>query len=271
MLVLSPDLVLTEGGPDDPRLPLIGWRSVVSVTTMTSSTAAAGFPVTNLANPDTSLGWVAAAAGAERLIVTPGNADDLDYIGVAGQSFARAGIALTVECKFSPADPGWTVLVPQMLPANDAPAMFRLPRQPYYQVSLALAAGTEAAAAAVLYAGALTALDPGIEIGFTPLPLGRQSEVYVGRSVGGHYLGEIEASSFLQSSITVANMDPAWFRAELDPMLQARPRRAFFHAWDPVGHPFETGYAWLTGSPRPLIDKKNRRMSIALPMAGIAS
>lgn len=269
MLVIAPTVILTEGAVDDPRLPLIGWRNAITIANIAADSALPTAPVTNLANPDTSERWTAAAIGARRLTFTTSSADDFDYIAFAGQNFAKAAISTTIECKFAPTDPDWTVLVAELLLADDRPALFRLPKQPYYQLSVALGAGTAAAEAAVLYAGLLTALDPGVDLPLTPLPFGYVSDVYVGRNVAGEYLGEIEATRFLQSSLSIKNMDSDWYRANLDPWLGGK-RVPFFHAWDPAGHPFETGFCWLTNSPMPVIDQKNRRMSIALNISGVA-
>jgi hypothetical protein len=271
MLVLAPNLVLTEGAADDPRLPLLAWRNIVTADNLAAESEAAGKPAVNLANPDTSLAWRAAAIGASRLTVTTDTADDLDYVALARHNLASAGVAVAVEGKFAPEEEDWTELVPALVPPHDKPLLFRLPRQPYHQLSLSFAAGAAPPEAAVLYVGRLTAIDPGIELGFTPLPFGVVSEVAVGRSVGGEYLGEIEESRFLEAPVTIPQMRPDWFRAELEPLIAAHPRRPFFYAWSPATHPHEVAYAWLEGSPKPRVDRAARRMSVTLEMAGIVS
>src|SRR6185312_15874775 len=106
--------------------PLLGWRNIVTTGNIAADTADANNPVSNLANPATYLGWLAADTTEQYLTITPGSADDIDYVGIATHNLSTAQIAVSIE---GDDGSGYVELVAPVIPANDGPLLFRFTPQ----------------------------------------------------------------------------------------------------------------------------------------------
>ena len=97
-LYTSPGLVLSGAEAAFPAgTPLIGYQDLTEASNVFSTTAAAGFPVTNLANSATHLVWRGSATtGYEYVSVVTNTADLIDYVGIARHNFGSAGIGVLV-------------------------------------------------------------------------------------------------------------------------------------------------------------------------------
>lgn len=82
---------------DDAAYPVIGYDNIVTVDNITADTADANYPVTNLANPATNQRWQGATATEQTITVTPGSAEEVDYIAIAEHNLSSGNIGLTVE------------------------------------------------------------------------------------------------------------------------------------------------------------------------------
>jgi hypothetical protein len=97
-IVISNNLVLAETGVLGADNPVIGWQNIVLTTNISSITADADFPVTNLANPATNYEWVGGVnAGDEAVKVITNSVEDIDYLAVAKPNFGSANIVTSVE------------------------------------------------------------------------------------------------------------------------------------------------------------------------------
>lgn len=96
-VVISRTLVLGRAADDDPDLPLLGWRNLVTVSNIAANTEATGLPATNLANPATHLLWRGSDTTKQYLTVETGSADDIDYVGIARHNFGSEAIAIAVD------------------------------------------------------------------------------------------------------------------------------------------------------------------------------
>ena len=278
MIVNSDALVLVEGDPTlDPNLPLIGWHNLVTISNITADTAEANYPATNLANPSTFERWQGvelSPSEAQYLTFDPLDyIDDIDYLAIARHNFGTAAIAVSVdvysEVGDSPEEPLWQEVIAPLIPANDAPLLFRLPPQSIIGARLKMEPGTAPPTDAVAYVGKLLVCERGMQVGFTPLPYGRVTKVTNNRSESGNFLGRIVTGSYTRSAPLFSFLTPAWYRANMDPFIEASVESPFFFAWSPDEYPDEVGFAWLTGDPQPSIHHPTGRMQVKLPMRGI--
>ena len=83
------------------------------------------------------------------------------------------------------------------------------------------------------------------------------------------FFGRVMVGSGTASSISLANLEPGWYRDKMEPFL--RDADAWFFAWRPQGYPREIGYVWLTSDPMPKNTGNNGTMSVELAFAGITS
>ena len=78
-------------------VPLIGYNNIVTVAGLTSTTAATGFPITNVANPATHLFWKGGVnSGNEVITINTGSALPIDYIAIAGHNFGSNHTPVTI-------------------------------------------------------------------------------------------------------------------------------------------------------------------------------
>jgi hypothetical protein len=264
-LVLAQNLVLSEAETGENR-PLIGWRNIVTTANIVADTTASGFPASNLANSATFLGWKANDTTAQYLTITPGSADDIDYVGVTTHNLASAGIAVSIE---GDDGSGYVELVAPVIPATDGPLLFRFTAGSFVGLRIKLASGDAAASIATVYAGKLLVLQYKAWQGFTPPPLGRTASVTNGRSESGQFLGRIVTGRQVVSKVPLSLLDPDWYRANLDPFLESGRDDPFFFAWRPDDYPDEVGYCWLTNDPQPQAESPHSLYALTLEMAGV--
>ncbi|WP_441280502.1 hypothetical protein [Tardiphaga sp. 862_B3_N1_1] len=268
MLVISSALVVAAVA-DGLSLdhPLIGWRNVVTSTTIAAGTAEANYPASNLANPATHLEWRAAETSEQYLTITTNEVDPIDYIAVARHNFASAAIPLSVE---GFVDGVWTELVEEVIVANDDPVLFRFVAQSLAQIRIRIQEGLQPARAAVVYCGKLLVIERKVWVGHTPLPHGRKASVANGRSETGNFLGRIVLGAWRESTIPLSLISPAWYRANMDAFLaDAQRDLPFFFAWRPESYPREVGFAWLVDDPAPTPVGPSNLLAFDLKVGGI--
>jgi hypothetical protein len=89
------------------------------------------------------------------------------------------------------------------------------------------------------------------------------------RSESGNFLGRIVINEMTETSVSMQNLTPDWYRSQLDPFIRASKETPFFFAWRPGDYPNEVGYAWITDDPQPSNQRSNGMMQIDFQMRGI--
>lgn len=277
-VVISRNLTLGDvasgGGIITANNPVIGYANLLTAGNVAATSAAPGFPASNLANPSTNLRWVDATgspAADQYITVAVNSADQLDYLAVARHNFGSAQIPASVEGLIDPeASPAvWIELVGETLLADDQPALFRFAPQALASIRLRLQPGSAAPTAAVIYTGKLLVLQRQIYVGHTPINFGRSSKITNARSENGQFLGRIILSQMTATKVDLQNLTPNWYRSALQPFIDASREAPFFFAWRPASYPGEIGYAWMTNDPQPSNQRGNGMMQISLEMGGI--
>lgn len=267
MIVFSPSLVLSASPTLGPNNPVIGWRNLVTLAGVTADDEDADYPATNLANPSTNLRWQSDTTDEQYLTFDVETEDEVDYVGIARHNFGTGQITVSVEY-YDGAD--WVELIPEFIPADDAPLLMRFEPTMLEQIRVRLQPTATAPRAAVAYVGLLLVLQHKIYVGHNPLPLSRSADVLTGMSESGEFLGRVVLSERLGTGVSLTNLTPAWVRAELWPFIVASKDAPFFFAWRPTEYPLEVGYAWLTNSPKPTNSKNNGMMACDLDLGGVA-
>jgi len=270
MIIFGPGVVLTQGDDINGNNPCIGWRNLVSLATLTTTTEDTDWPARNLIDPSTFDRWQGTSMVADEYLATVvDGGGEVDYLAVARHNFASAGITVSVEAKTTSGGAWSEVVSPAML-ADDGPAMFRFALANYYAVRLRLQPGSEVPRCAVMYVGRLLIMQRRVYVGHTPIDMGRRTRVYNGRSEAGHFLGRVILQESVETSIAFQNLTASWYRTNMEPFLASAMQRPFFVAWRPQSYPREVGYAWLTGDARPSNQRPNGMMQVSLSMEGVA-
>lgn len=272
MIYLSSALTLQPVPPAlDPNNGVIGWRSILTADMLEVTSEAQGRPATNLLTPSTNRVWRAADTGEQRILITvpEHHTDEIDFIGMVGANFAPAQIAASVLARNEEAEE-FAELVHPVMRGDAGPVLFRFTPRSRYQVAIVMAPGVEPAEIAALYVGKLLILPRGIYVGHTPITDGLVVEESVGRSRGGRYLGTIRFGERVASSVSLANLDPHWYRQYMRPFIGART--PFFYAWRPLKYPREVGFVWFPHGhfPRPVNQRANGMMQIDFEIEGVA-
>jgi hypothetical protein len=170
-----------------PGVPLLGGANLVRFNNVLSSTAAAGFPISNVGNPATHLFWKAVFSGsppATEFVQVTSLSTTIDYIGIAGHNFGSANI--TVNAFDGSVSPPTLLMDSPQTPPDNSPIIIRFPPGIYGTPTLALnlSAATAPPQMAVLYVGKLLILERGIKVDVqhTPINMGRKMKLISGMS-----------------------------------------------------------------------------------------
>jgi hypothetical protein len=262
-VVVAPTL-----GSEDLNAPVFGYSNFVTVAGIATTTAASGYPATNLANPSTASFWRASTTAIQYLTATLSPTQVVDYVGIARHNFKTAGIAVSVETQVGLGDP-WVEVIAPFIPSDNAALILRFEAQSAYGVRVKLAAGSVVAQASVMYTGKLLSSTQRVYVGHSPITLNRRTEVVSGFSENGNYLGRIVTGSNLTTSVSLTHLKPDWYRTYFDPFILAARETPFFFAWRPLQYPNETAFSWLTNDPQPSNMLPNGMMQISLEMSGV--
>ena len=264
-VVVAPSL-----GAEDLNAPVFGYGTFATAANVTATTAATGYPASNLANVSTASFWRASTTALHYLTVTMATTQIVDYVGIARHNFQTAGIAVSVETQEGSGS-AWVEVIPPFIPSDNAALILRFAAQSAYAVRVKLAAGSVVAQASVLYVGKLLSSTQRVYVGHSPITLNRRTEVVSGLSENGNYLGRIVTGSNLTTALSLTHFKPDWYRSYFDPFVNAAQTVPFFFAWRPLQYPNETSFAWLTNAPQPSNMLPNGMMQITLEMSGVSS
>lgn len=290
-IILSSALVLSLAQTEEVDLdnPVIGWQNFITPNGVRSGTELdidtsvdeTGFPAANVANPATNLKWVAnTSTGDVNLQMILDSDEDIDYLAIAGHNLGDNSRQLQVFGSTevdSDGNPIYTEITDQKIVADNTPIIFRFEPAKYIFMRLAmvdtLSGGGEAPIIATLYCGKLLVLERKIQVSFTPINYGRQTNILNGRSENGNFLGRVVTSQWVQTAANLAFLTPDWYRDNMEPFIKNAETEPFFFAWAPTEYPNEVGYCWLTDDAVPVITHPHRfgeeYMAITLSMQGI--
>lgn len=254
---------------DAKNNPVIGYVNKITEAGLSTSTEDALFPAINMANTNTWQLWHSASTTTEFVTFTSFGGATIDYIGFARHNWGTLGAQVTIY--------GATDGVPTYVPisqhtiTDDGPLIFRIPPAVYTHLQLILTtSGSSVFQAAVAFAGNLLTIPRNVYVGHTPLSYGREYTQVTGQSEGGHFLGRVVVGETLSTSMELKHLKPDWYRSTFDPFAKASATTPFFVAWRPNDYPAETGFAWLTGTPKPSNMLPNGMMEVTLSMSGVS-
>lgn len=261
-LVISKDLVLGQLQVERNNAGIIGCQNVVTFNTISASSELALSPATNMSNPATAFGWEATSTATQTITIAS-SGQEIDYIGIARHNLNQDGLTVTV--KFD----GVTVETLSSVSDNQA-ILFLLSTASPTTVTVEIAGATIAPKISVVYVGKAIVLERNIYVGHTPITMGRERSTINGMSESGQYLGEVIRNQSLVTDVSLQNLTPVWYRANLDPFFSRVPRTPCFWAWRPEDYPDEVGYCWIEGNPKPSNQRSNGMMQVSWTFRGIS-
>lgn len=272
MLVLSSALVLTPAAAARPAgTPRILWDNVVTFGGIAADSEATGYPASNMANAATNQEWRAAAAGDVEITITISVTANQSAVGIARHNFGSAGIA--AEIGYYDETDTWVNLVGPQMPANDEPLLFMFTEQSLAEIVIRLAEGSEAARAAVVYAGLMLIMERGVDVDSDYLVprFARKSEYSAPLSERGDYLGRWVTSQYIDGvQHTYSHLTADFFRDEMLPFIQAAQDDVpFFYAMrGDDGVTYDVSYLTLDDAETPK-SPVTKRYKAVLKLSGI--
>lgn len=274
MLVISTAIVLSA--PEaayPPGTPRILWDNIVTFGNISADSEADGYPISNVANPATDQEWRAAAVGDVEITIAVDDVDGKSGGGIARHNFGTAAIA--VEWGYYDETETWVSLAGPQIPASNEPLLFQWTEQSVAQIVIRLAEGSEAARAAVIYAGALLIMPRGVDVDadFLIPRFAKKTEFAAPLSERGDYNGRIVTSQYIDDvSHTYSHLTAEFVRGEIVPFIASVQANApFFYAMRADdGVNYDVAFVWFTEDPMPLKSPVTGRYKLALKMGGIA-
>ena len=267
MIVISSSVVLTASEITDTRNPRIGWKNIVTAGNVSADEESDAEPVVNIANPATYLRWRGETTAEQAVQVTLVAAQDVNYFAIARHNLGTSGATLAFQ--YSSDGSSWTDAISPLVLSTDNVVIYEFDTVFARLFRLLITPGSEPPSIAVLHIGETLVLQRRIYVGHTPLPYGRKTTVSNGRSESGEFLGRTLRRQFLESSVDLQNLTPAWYRQHMDPFVEAARTRPFFWAWRPAQYPSEVGYAWLTDDVKVSNQRPNGFMQLSFSMQGV--
>lgn len=247
--------------------PVIGYHNVVTSAGVSSTTAADGYPITNVANPSTNPFWRGGVnTGNEVITITTNFDSEIDYIGIAAHNLG------TIKAIFSVLSGSSPILASGVF-FDDDPIIIQFQPTIISQLVLTLShTGVDAPQIGVLYAGKLLELERSIKIDqrHMPVNLNFQSSVVGGRTEINP-LGRIRLNTKTVSMAEFDHFTPDWYRSDFQAFALAAEDNPFFYAWDPDEYPYEMSYVWAIDDVRAAVHPVTQRIAAQIKMEGLAS
>jgi hypothetical protein len=281
-VIVSPNLVLpaiVSGVEVTNDNPLVGWRNIVTASSLSATSEDLSFPVTNLANPSSALYWKGIAGSNTQFLTVDfsglsDGTDPVDYLAIAGHNFGSGQFSLQVEGATqtdSAEGFDWEPLSEEIVPGDDSPLLFRFTSNTFLQMRLVITPlnDTVAPRCAVLQIGRLTILERRIYVGHKPITFNTKANIVTGRSELGHFLGRVVLSEMSETQIELDHITPIFYRTEMEPWRQHAIEKPFFFAWRPGSYPYEVGYCWAMSDMQVQNQRSTGFMQVSLTVQGI--
>ena len=275
MIYISDNIVLDSGRRFTANNPRLCYSDVVRFSDLTVTSQEALYPITNVTNPSTDFFWSATSTD-EQVIESIFPLRDIDYVGIARHNLTSAQLKIELLLQN---DIWFNPFIDLDLPIEEqdplvnifsaSSLLFLFTKYVAKGLRLTITSAQTAPKISVLMAGESLVLQRSIYVGHTPITYGRSRSMINGVSESGQYLGSILRRETLNTSVSMDNITPAWFRERLDPFFQTKPYAPFFWAWRPSRYPEEVGYCWLTGDPKVSNQRSNGMMSVSFSMEGL--
>ncbi len=259
-------MIIRAGGISGDN-PVIGYHNVVTSSGVSSTTAADGFPIANVANPATNPFWRGGVnTGNEAITITTNFDGEIDYIGIAAHNLG------TIKAIFS-ASSGSSPILATGTFFDDDPVIIQFQPTIISQLLLTLShTGVDSPQIGVLYAGKLLELERSIKVDqrHMPVNLNFQSVVVGGRSEINP-LGRIRLNTKTVSLAEFDHFTPDWYRSDFQAFALAAEDNPFFYAWDPDEYPYEMSYVWAIEDVRAAVHTVTQRIAANIRMEGLAA
>lgn len=262
VFVTTSATVVSETG--SLSLPRIGYDDRWRDATVTSSTDSDDYPADATQRPDTFEVWKPTVLSAW-VQADLGASYAANYCAIAAHTIGTTGSRVTLQ--YSSNGSSWSNAASAATPSDDSAILLLFPQQTarYWRLLVDTAGSPSARlgspdsdynyanmpSVGVVYLGSILAMERSIYGGHSPITLSRDTELYQGLSMSGHFLGQSYRRRGFTGAAAFRNLTAAFVRNSFDPFVQAARRYPYFFAWRAGTWDDEVAYVWTPGDIRP--------------------
>lgn len=261
--------------------PIIGYNSIVTLSSISAVYETDARPIENIWNPDTSSLWEAdvVPTGNEiEIKIANTGAANVNYLGIAKHNFGTTSVEYVLQ--ESDDDVTYTDVTTARTPSDNAAIIdyFDTTTAPYFKLLMTCSGSIPPYIGHIKLGEALILQRP-MYVGHEPETLARPAKSITMASDTGDYLGKVITRRWQNGAVNQQNTDPSWVRTYLVPFIQhtqldlsntAIAQGPFFFAWRPFDWPLEVIYGWTNDIIRPKNQLANGLMEYSFNITGIA-
>lgn len=253
--------------------PIIGYQSILTIDNVSADSSPDATPIVNLVNEQTNQYWESESTSEQYIYFTNTDLDPIDYIGIARHNFGSGQIEYQLQATDDNSPEVWVNLTSSFIPENDNAIIHFFGQVNYPSLRLRLepiGPPYEEPRIAHIKLGQALVLPQSIYVGHSPITLNRRSETITNTSENGQFLGRVQKRRYLETSVSMTHILPAFYRASVDPFAEHAETGAFFFAWRPDQYPTEVGFGWTGGDISPENQMPNGMMQFSFNMQAVA-
>jgi len=218
-------------------------RLLDSATVITVTSEATGYEKENALTWKTSSWWQAAAAGTVRFNIDLGSAKAVDCWGVTGHDLTDNSGTIQPQHSTTGAWAGEEIDFDTVQTPLENETIFRIATSASKQYwSFEVASTGAASFIANLFLGVKLELERGAPVGFSPVNLNRDREIFNNMSNEGASLGRILRFKGSKFKIDQRFITRTWIDANWKALADHIELYNFYHLWDQENYPSEAAY-----------------------------
>lgn len=242
---------------------IIGYQNLFdSASTVVASNEVTGFEGENCYDWLAYDWWKPGATGDQTLTATFASSQSPDYFACFAHNLGGEGASIVLQAnvasvwtdQFTDVSPTGTEVVFRYFASGDTSTQWRI----------LITDCTVDTVVGVAAFGDSLILPHGIDVGFTPPNLHRDTRILNSVSVGGVFLGRSLIRNGNMLNLKSDKMEPSWIRSDWEPFMDHAETKPFFFSWNYDSYPGESAYCWTSGGVDPVPYSSSRHMRISL-------
>lgn len=258
-------IIVLPSLPDGTSTARIGYRNLLENGAVVASSEDADFPVENVADWLTSDFFKPASSGMVTIDLTLSEEDSADYFAFYAQDlFDHGG---TIQLQWWDGS-GYVDCFAAITPEDNKPVFINFDSKTSTKWRVVITCSSVFSIGVISFGAQLT-LQYGMYLGWTPAPLGRDTQLVTSRADGGGFLGRSVISNGVKTSLILQGATDSWVRANWQPFIKVAEKRAFFFVADIMNHLDEAVFCWFEGPIAPPTHSNYGYMSASNTIRGL--
>lgn len=240
--------------PTTPPFPLNHMRILADnalkrYSTLTATSSAAGFPVTNALTANTGQTWRFTTAASTLQLDFGGGTEQIDMLCIGGHNLGRAGA--TVEVYYEP-EPGGTLVKfgdtkNLNVTQNDALCFYSETILEALSIEVRITNASGVPQISYISGGVALQMQRPFFNGHVPITDADVTEFYNPRTESGNIRSRLIRRQGYKTSYDFNNIDDTWYRTYFAPVKELLKTEVIFTAWNLLEYPDDIGFGLVEG------------------------